>query len=107
MFYPVQRPEADSNKILRAPVMILKLLIVGSIYLVVGDLDMCYNMSSKMLSIEYGDYFNLNKDNELTTISLNINSLRTESWQAKNDMVWDFILVSNIDVIVLQETNMN
>jgi len=87
--------------------MMLKSLIIESIYLAIRDLNVYYNMNSKMLSIEYGDHFNLNKDNELTTISLNINSLRTKSWQAKNDMVRDFILESNADVIIIQEININ
>jgi hypothetical protein len=59
--------------------MMLKSLIVGSIYLVIGNLDVCYNMNSEMLSMGYKNYFNPNKDNKLTIISLNMNGLRTES----------------------------
>ena len=60
-----------------------------------------------MINKIYRDIFQPNKEEEITVISLNINKLRIEEWAAKNDMMKDFILKTEADIVAMQETNIN
>ena len=62
---------------------------------------------TSFLNESFGDYFSPNKEEEITVISANINSLRMEEWKAKNDVLREFFVQSEADIIALQETNVN
>ena len=53
------------------------------------------------------NYFSPKKKDEITVISLNINGLGTEGWTVKNNMVRDFILKTETDIVIMQEANVN
>ena len=85
----------------------LRAIFIGVIYWIIADITKYYKMDNELLHMKYGDHFCAKKDNEIIVVSLNINSLQTESWRAKNDLVRDFILKSEVDIIALQEVNIN
>ena len=55
----------------------------------------------------FENQFGVNKDKEITLIFININSLCTEGWWVKNNQIRDFILLSKVDILAFQETNIN
>ena len=55
----------------------------------------------------YRDLFIATKNNVIMYISLNIEGLKVEKQKAKNEMLQDFLLRFNIDLIGLQEININ
>ena len=59
------------------------------------------------LNKPFGDHFSSENEEEIMVVSMNINSLKIKSWKAKNDMLRDFLLQLQADIIALQETNMN
>ena len=65
------------------------------------------NNNTRMIKEVYRDSFHPNKKEEITVILLNLNGLRTEEWAAKNNLIRDFILKTNVDIIVMQKTNIN
>ena len=80
----------------------LKWLLMGFIFVGISNINKCHIMNNvRIIDKVYGDIFYLNKEKEITAISLNINGLRTEEWTAKNDMMRDFILKTNIDIVVI------
>ena len=92
----------------RAPVRILKLIIVELILVGVSSIDICYRMNNtRAIEEVYGDQFYSDKEKEITVLSLNVNRMRTEGWAAKNVLLRDFILDLKAEVIALQETNVN
>ena len=72
---------------LRALVTILRYIFAGLIYLVIGDISICYKMDyTNFLNEPFRDYFSPNKEEEIMVVSTNINGLKTKGWKAKNDM---------------------
>ena len=65
---------------------------------------MIYN---NLLYEEYRDYFSPEKEDEITVVLVNINGLRVKGQHAKNDLVYNFILGTEADIIALQEVNIN
>ena len=87
---------------------ILKRLIVELIFESISNINKCHTMNSIQLINDVNrDSFHLKKEEEITIISLNINSLRTEEWTVKNNIMRDFIVKLEADIIAMQETNVN
>ena len=98
----MQRLEARYSKIQVAVVIILRAILVGFIYLGIWDTIDYYKMdNTSIVDNFYGDYFNPRKEDKIAVISLNINSLRTEGWKAKNNLVRDFILESDANIVTI------
>ena len=92
---------------LKALVTILRFLLIGFIYLGIRNIDIYYRMNNTKNFERYGDIFSLHKEDEITMILANINELRMECWNAKNNQVRDLILSAKVDIVAFQEVNIN
>ena len=60
-------------------VVMLKWLLIGFIFIDVSNIDRFHIMNNiRVIDKVYGDLFQVNKEEEITVISLNINGLRAE-----------------------------
>ena len=83
-------------------------ILIEFIYSGVGDINIYYKIdNASIINDFYSDYFSSRKVDKITVISLNVNSFRTEGWTVKNDMVRDFILGADTDIVTIKEININ
>jgi hypothetical protein len=88
--------------------MMLRAILVAFTYLGIRDINKCYKIdNASTMDDFYRDHFSPKKEDEITVISLNINSLRTEGWKVKNDLVRDFTLGLDANIVTMQEININ
>ena len=88
--------------------MMLRCILIGLIYSDIRDVNECCSIDNTITMNNYHrDYFSPKKEEEIMVISLNVNRLKTEGWKAKNDIVRDFILELDADIVALQEINAN
>ena len=77
----------------------LRFVVAEFIFLGIGNIDVC-SMSNTSGRMDYfGDKLVIDKADEITLCSVNINRLRMEGWKAKNNQVRDFVLSSKADIV--------